>query len=56
MEIERIELTREIASIGCLLQCFSVRLLLVDLGFDKETLIFQLRCLADLIIYKYAPP
>ena len=42
-------LTNEIASISCLLESFSEMLLLVDLGFDKETLIFQLRYLSDLI-------
>ena len=42
-------LTNEIASISCLLENFSGMLLLVDLGLDKETLIFQLRYLSDLI-------
>ena len=42
-------LTSEIASISCLLEIFSGMLLLVDLGFDRETLIFQLRYLSNLI-------
>ena len=48
MEIERIELTNESASIGCLLQCFSGRLFLVDLRFDRETLNFS-----TLVIFRY---
>ena len=48
-------LTSEIASISCLLERFSGMLLLVDLGFDRETLIFQLSYLSYLIGYKYAP-
>ena len=40
MEIERIELTNEIASTLCLLEIFYGILLLVDIGVDKETLIF----------------
>ena len=42
MEIERIELINEIASTWCEIERFSGRLLLVDLGFDRETLIFNL--------------
>ena len=34
-------LTNEIASISCLLESFSGMLLLVDLGFNRETLIFS---------------
>ena len=49
MEIKRMELTSEIASTLCLLEGSFGRLLLVDLGFDKETVIFQLRYLSYLI-------
>ena len=42
MEIKRIELNNEITSIGCFLERFFGRLLLVELGFDKETIIFNL--------------
>ena len=49
MEIDRIELTNAIASTCYLLERFFGRLLLVDLGFGRETLIFQLRYLLDLI-------
>ena len=49
MEIERIELTNKNASTKCLLQCLSRKLLLVDLGFDRETSIFQLWNLENFI-------
>ena len=49
-------LTNEIASISCLLEIFFGMLLLVDLWIDRETLIFQIRYLSNLIGYKYAPP
>ena len=55
MEIERIELTNEIVSTRFLLESSSGRLSLLDLGFDRETLIFQLRYLSYLIGYKYVP-
>ena len=42
-------LTNEIASISCLLESIPGMLLPVDLGFDREKLIFQLRYLSDLI-------
>ena len=41
MEIERIELTNDISSIWCLLEGFYGRMILVYLGFDRETLIFK---------------
>ena len=56
MEIERIECTNDIALTLCLLERFFGRVSLVDLGFDRETLIFQMRYLSDIIGYKYAPP
>ena len=49
-------LTSETASISCLLEIFSGMLLLVDLGFDKETPIFQLMYLSNLIGQKDVPP
>ena len=42
-------LTNDIASMSCLLERFSGMLLLVDLGFDRKTLIFQPRYLSDLV-------
>ena len=56
MEIERMELTSEIASTLCLLEEYFEILLPVDLGFDRETIIFQLRYISYLIVYKYVPP
>ena len=49
MVIKRMKLTSENASIGCLFEGYFERLLLVDLGFDKETLIFQLKYISDII-------
>ena len=49
MEVDMIELTSELASTLCFLEGSFGRLLLVDLGFDRETLIFQLRYILDLI-------
>ena len=40
MEIERIELTNDIASTLCFLEIFYRIILLVELGFDRETIIF----------------
>ena len=49
MEIERIELTNEIYSTLCMLEGSSGRMLLMELGFDRENLIFQLGYLSYLI-------
>ena len=56
MEIERKELMNDISSSQWLFEGFYRRLLLVDLGLDRETLIFQIRYLSYLIGYKYVPP
>ena len=56
MEIGRMELTSEVASSCFLLEGYFERLLLVDVGFGSETLIFQLRYLSYMIGYKYASP
>ena len=56
MEIERIELTSKSAPIKCLLQGLSGKLVLADLGFDKETVIFQLWYLENLIGERDTPP
>ena len=56
MDMQLLPLTNDIASISCLLEIFFGILLLVDLGFDRETLIVQIRYLSDLIGYKYSPP
>ena len=56
MEIERIVFTNKSASTKFLLQCLSEKLLLVDLGFDRETLIFQLWYIENRIRERDVPP